>query len=68
MRGGGRSLWRTTDTCVNVRIDQRLPNSGAWRRDNRMLCVPLMGNEDRLTPCLLCVVAVVEDYVGRLQA
>jgi hypothetical protein len=51
--GGGQSLVADNRRRVNVRRDRRSPEQQAGVRDNRMLCVPLMGNESRLTPCLL---------------
>ena len=44
---------RIIGTHMNVLVDRRLPEQQPGVRDNRMLCVPLLGNEDRLTPCLL---------------
>jgi hypothetical protein len=48
---GADRLWRTTGTHMNVLVDRRLPEQQPGVRDNRMLCVPSMENEGRLTPC-----------------
>jgi transcriptional regulator with XRE-family HTH domain len=46
---------------MNVLVDRKLPEQQPGARDNSVLCVPLMGSEDRLTACLVLIVPMAKN-------